>query len=236
MQLIPALDLLGSDAVRLQQGDYDRVIFRESIDTFLRHVLATDPPLVHVVDLEAARSGNVRAEMAQKVVAIAGETPLQFSGGIRSLDDAHTILSTGVARIIMGTAVWATDDALAAFSEALGPQLVVALDVRDGTLAVRGWRHDSALTVDEALRRCVAVGVNRLHVTAIARDGMMKGPDLDLYRTVCASGIAVVAAGGVRDEEDLAALEAIGCEGAVMGMGLLSRLGITVAIETPPTA
>ena len=122
---------------------------------------------------------------------------------------------------------------MATFSQALGEQLVVALDVRDGTLAVRGWRHDSALTVDEALRRCVAVGVRRLHVTAIARDGMMKGPDLDLYRTVCASGIAVVAAGGVRDEDDLSALEAIGCEGAVMGMGLLARLGISVELEAP---
>jgi phosphoribosylformimino-5-aminoimidazole carboxamide ribotide isomerase len=233
MQLIPALDLLGHDAVRLQQGDYDRVLFRENIDTFLEHVLATDPPLVHVVDLEAARSGTVRPDMAQRVVARARTTPIQFSGGIRSLDDAHTILNSGVSRIIMGTAVWATDNSLATFSQALGEQLVVALDVRDGTLAVRGWRHDSALTVDEALRRCVAVGVRRLHVTAIARDGMMKGPDLDLYRTVCASGIAVVAAGGVRDEDDLSALEAIGCDGAVMGMGLLARLGISVELEAP---
>jgi len=234
MQLIPALDLLGHDAVRLQQGDYDRVIFRENIDTFLGHVLATAPPMVHVVDLEAARSGLVRPEMAQRVVRLAGSTPIQFSGGIRSLEDARTILASGVQRIIVGTAVWATDEALSTFSDELGER-VVALDVRDGTLAVRGWRHDSALTVDEALKRCEQYGVRRLHVTAIARDGMMKGPDLDLYRAVCSSGIPVVAAGGVRDEDDLAALDAIGCEGAVMGMGLLARLGITVALELPPT-
>ena len=235
MQLIPALDLLGHDAVRLQQGDYDRVLFRENIDTFLGHVLTTNPPLVHVVDLEAARSGAVRPAMAERVVALAGTTPIQFSGGIRSLDDAHTILASGVARIIMGTAVWEAEEGLTTFNDALGERLVVALDIRGGTVAVRGWRQDSVLTLDAALERCVAAGVHRLHVTAIARDGMMKGPDLDLYRTVCESGIPVVAAGGVRDEDDLAALESLGCEGAVMGMGLLARLGITVELQIPTT-
>jgi len=228
MQLIPALDLLGSDAVRLEKGDYDRVLFRQPLEAFLERLVATAPPLLHVVDLEAARSGQLRLDMATRCVALAGDVPVQFSGGIRSLEAATQVLATGVSRIIVGTAVWETPDALPAFSAALGEQLVVAFDVRDGSLAVRGWLHDSALTVDDALQRCREAGVQRLHVTAIARDGTMSGPDLALYERVCASGIAVVAAGGVRDDGDLEALAAVGCEGAVMGLGMLSRLGIDV--------
>jgi phosphoribosylformimino-5-aminoimidazole carboxamide ribotide isomerase len=232
MQLIPALDLLGPNAVRLEKGDYDRVLFREPVDEFLTRLIAIRPPLLHVVDLEAARSGSLRLDMAQRCVALAGEIPVQYSGGIRSLGDAQRVLDAGVSRIIVGTAAWQSPEALTIFVEALGDQLVVAFDVKDGAIAVRGWETSTSLPVEAALERCVAAGVRRLHVTAIARDGTMSGPDLALYRTVCASGIPIVAAGGVRHDEDLAALADVGCEGAVMGLGMLPRLGITVTMLT----
>ena len=234
MQLIPALDLLGTNAVRLEKGNYDRVLFREDIDKFLDRIVADAPPLVHIVDLEAARSGQLRPEMARRCVTRGTPTPVQFSGGIRSLDDARTILDTGVSRIIMGTAVWSEPSALGTYADALGDRLVVAFDVRDGVLAVRGWLADTGLSVAKALVACVDAGVRRLHVTAISRDGTMQGPDLALYEQVCASGIPVVAAGGVRNDVDLARLEAVGCEGAVMGMGLLPRLGIDVRLLELP--
>jgi phosphoribosylformimino-5-aminoimidazole carboxamide ribonucleotide (ProFAR) isomerase len=86
----------------------------------------------------------------------------------------------------------------------------------------------TGLGVDEALARCVDAGVTRLHVTAIERDGTMKGPDLALYKRVCSSGLAIVAAGGVRDDRDVAALEEVGCEAAVMGVGYLAKLGLSL--------
>jgi phosphoribosylformimino-5-aminoimidazole carboxamide ribotide isomerase len=108
----------------------------------------------------------------------------------------------------------------------VGDQLVAALDIKDGRLGVRGWVDFSEVTLEDALERCRAAGVVRLHVTAIERDGTMRGPDLDLYETACASGIAVVAAGGVRNDEDVEALAQLGCEAAVMGVGYLKRLGL----------
>ena len=226
MQLIPAIDLLGDDAVRLERGDYDRVLFRLPLEEFFARVVATGPDLIHVVDLEGARDGALRPEVIARCAALAGEVPLQVSGGIRSLETARAVLGAGAQRVILGTALW-DDDALGRYVEALGDRLVAALDVRDGRLAVRGWLAEAGLDVDEALERCRDAGVTRLHVTAIARDGTMSGPDLALYERVCASGLKVVAAGGVRDDADLAALDAVGCEAAVMGVGFLSRLGIT---------
>jgi phosphoribosylformimino-5-aminoimidazole carboxamide ribotide isomerase len=226
MQVIPALDLLGDDAVRLEQGDYERVLFRQPLETFMERLVATDPVLIHVVDLQGARDGALRPEMIARCRLAANNTPLQVSGGIRSVETAQDALDAGAARVVVGTALWSDDESLAAFASAIGEQLVAALDVKDGRLGVRGWTDFSPVSLENALTRCKEAGVVRLHVTAIERDGTMRGPDLSLYEKVCASGMAVVAAGGVRGDEDLDALSQVGCEGAVMGVGYLARLGL----------
>lgn len=228
MQIIPALDLLGDYAVRLEQGDYDRILFRQPIEEFMGRIVATAPPLIHIVDLEGARDGALRGDVVRRCVDLARSIPLQVSGGIRSIESARRALEAGASRVIVGTAVWAEPAALDEFARALGDQLVVAFDVRGGQLAVRGWLSSTGLGVDEALERCVSAGVGRLHVTAIERDGTMRGPDLALYEKVCTSGLAIVAAGGVRDDADVLALERIGCEAAVMGLGYLPRLGLSL--------
>jgi phosphoribosylformimino-5-aminoimidazole carboxamide ribotide isomerase len=228
MQVIPALDLLGDDAVRLEQGDFTRVIFRWPIEEFMSRIVATKPPLIHIVDLQGARDGALRPDVVQRCAAVADGVPLQVSGGIRSIDAARAALDAGASRVIVGTAVWENDGALELYVRTFGDQLLVALDVRDGRILVRGWTESSGLDVDQALAKCGEAGVTRLHVTAIDRDGTMRGPDLALYQKACASGLAVVAAGGIRDDDDLEALEAIGCEAAVMGLGYLNRLGVNV--------
>jgi phosphoribosylformimino-5-aminoimidazole carboxamide ribotide isomerase len=226
MDVIPALDLLGEDAVRLEQGDYNRVLFRQPLEAFMSRLVATAPALIHVVDLQGARDGALRPEVIERCRRAAQGTPLQVSGGIRSIDAARSALTAGAARVVVGTALWSEDDALDSFVAALGDQLVAALDVKDGQLGVRGWVEFSEVTLESALDRCRDAGVERLHVTAIERDGTMRGPDLALYEQACASGLAVVAAGGVRNDDDVAALARVGCEAAVMGVGYLARLGL----------
>jgi phosphoribosylformimino-5-aminoimidazole carboxamide ribotide isomerase len=225
MQLIPAIDLLGNDAVRLEQGDFERVLFRQPIEQFMDRLVATSPPLIHVVDLEGARDGALRLDVIERCLASARGIELQVSGGIRSIDVARAAISAGASRVVVGTALWSEPDALERYVDALGGSLVVAIDVRGGQLAVRGWLAAAGLDVVEALQRCAHAGATRLHVTAIERDGTMRGPDLELYERVCAAGIPVVAAGGVRDDADVARLEQVGCEAAIMGVGYLARLG-----------
>ena len=226
MQVIPAVDLLGDDAVRLEQGDYDRVIFRQPLEEFMGRLVATQPVLIHVVDLEGARDGDLRTAVIERCHHLAGSIPLQVSGGIRSIDAAQRALDAGAARVIVGTSLWESDEAISRFVAALDDRLLAALDVRDGQLAVRGWLENSTISFSAALARCRAAGVARLHVTAIDRDGTLRGPDLALYEEACASGIPVVAAGGVRDDRDVRELERVGCEAAVMGLGYLPRLGL----------
>jgi phosphoribosylformimino-5-aminoimidazole carboxamide ribotide isomerase len=221
--VIPAVDLLGDEAVRLEQGDYERVTLRESDPAALvARFAAAGAGLVHVVDLDGARSGRLRPELIGRLAAAARPAGVQASGGIRSVEDAQSLLDAGAARVIVGTAAFAEEDALGRFAEALGDALLVAIDCRDGRIAVRGWGESAGLGVDEAVDRCVAAGVPRLHCTAIDRDGTLAGPDLALLRQVVErSGLAVVAAGGISSEADLAAVAATGCEGAVVGRALL---------------
>jgi phosphoribosylformimino-5-aminoimidazole carboxamide ribotide isomerase len=226
MQIIPALDILGDDAVRLEQGDYNRILFRQPLEEFMGRIVATRPSLIHVVDLQGARDGALRTSVIERCQVAAQGIPLQVSGGIRSIEAARHALDAGAARVIVGTAIWSEQTALASFVEALGDQLVVALDVREGQISVRGWLAEAPFSFGEALARCREEGVTRIHVTAIERDGTMRGPDLALYEEACRSDMLVIAAGGVRDDGDVEALGRVGCEGAVMGVGYLARLGL----------
>lgn len=236
MRVIPAVDLLGAEAVRLEEGDYARVLLRERDPAGLvRRFVAAGAGLVHVVDLDGARSGRLRPEIVASLAEAATPSRVQASGGVRSPEDALTLVSAGAARVVVGTAAFAAHGSLDAFVAALGERLVVAVDVRDGELVTRGWTEGTGLGLDEALERCVAAGVPRLLCTAVARDGTLGGPDLDLLeRVVARSRVPVLAAGGVRSEADLAALARVGCDGAIVGRALLEgHLPWSVLSEAP---
>ena len=221
-QVLPAVDLLGEQAVRLEQGDFGRVAARAHAEELVRRFADAGARLIHVVDLDGARRARIRPDIVARLAQAAAPANLQASGGIRSPADAEQLLAAGVARVVVGTAALAEPEALEQFAAELGDRLVVAIDVRGGRVAVRGWLEDSGLDAAEVARRCAEAGVSRILCTAIERDGMLAGPDLDLLREVSdASGLPVLAAGGIRSESDLAAVAAVGCEGAVVGRALL---------------
>lgn len=223
MMVIPAIDVLGDETVRLVEGDFERVSLRRGDPAdAARSFAAGGARLVHLVDLDGARSGRVRPQLVARVVDCAAPAAVQASGGIRSLADADALLAAGAARVVVGTAAFSAPDAPARFAEALGERLVVALDAREGRIAVGGWLADTGVTVEEAADRCAAAGVRRVVCTAIERDGTATGPDLDLLRRVCAaSDLAVLAAGGIANEADLDDVAATGAEGAIVGRALL---------------
>jgi phosphoribosylformimino-5-aminoimidazole carboxamide ribotide isomerase len=221
-QVLPAVDLLGEEAVRLEQGDFGRVSARAQPEELVRRFAAAGARLIHVVDLNGARRGRIRPDVVARLAETAAPAKLQASGGIRSPADAEQFLAAGAARVVVGTAALAEPEALERFAAGFGDRLVVAIDVRGGRVATRGWLEDTGLDAAEVARRCAEAGVARILCTAIERDGMLGGPDLDLLLAVReASGLPVLAAGGIRSEADLAAVAAVGCEGAVVGRALL---------------
>jgi phosphoribosylformimino-5-aminoimidazole carboxamide ribotide isomerase len=221
-QVVPAVDLLGEEAVRLEQGDFERVAARAQPEELVRRFAAAGARLIHVVDLDGARRGLIRTDVIGRLVEAAGSAKVQASGGIRSVADAERLLAAGPVRVVVGTAAVSEPGALEEFAVRFGDRLVVAIDVRCGRVAVQGWLEDTGLDAADLAQRCAAAGVRRILCTAIDRDGMLGGPDLGLLREVRdASGLRVLAAGGIRSEADLAAVAAAGCEGAVVGRALL---------------
>lgn len=207
-------------AVRLEQGDFGRVT-REAGDpvALTRRFAAARPPYLHAVALDAARDGVVPLELARQLVAAAAPVPLQFGGGVRLPADATALAEAGVARVIVGTA--ALEQGPERYVEGLGERLVVAVDVDHGAVRTHGWTRGGS-SADDLVDRCRTAGVARILCTAVDRDGTLAGPDLGLLEGVVARfGGPVLAAGGIRSHADLAALERIGVEGAVVGRALL---------------
>ena len=165
---------------------------------------------------------EARLSLRARLAEAAAPARVQASGGIRSVADAEELLAAGAARVVVGTAVWADASALARYADALGEQLVVAIDVRAGRLAVRGWAEEAACSPEAAAVRCLDAGVARCLCTAIERDGTLAGPDLALLRRIrSAAALPVLAAGGIARTRDLDLLAAAGCEGAIVGRALL---------------
>jgi phosphoribosylformimino-5-aminoimidazole carboxamide ribotide isomerase len=217
--IIPAVDVLDGRAVRLHQGDYDRI----EVDAgdplaLVRQAAAAAPPLVHVVALGAARDGGAPVALARAVVEAAAPVPVQLGGGVRSVDDVKALAAAGIARVMVGTAAFG-DIPLRELVEAA--ELVVAIDVADGIVRTAGWLESSGLATAEALERCADAGVRHLLCTAIDRDGTRSGPDLELLREVRSFGGTVLAAGGIRDDADVDAVRALGIDGVVVGRAWL---------------
>jgi phosphoribosylformimino-5-aminoimidazole carboxamide ribotide isomerase len=229
--VIPAVDVLEGDAVRLERGAFDQVVTRRSDPLALAGELAASgAELIHLVDLGAARSGRIDTKLVGDVVAAVAPVAVQTAGGIRSRADAEALLGVGALRVVIGTAAFADDGALDGYASAFGDRLVVAIDVRDDAVAVDGWERSTSLDVLDAVDRCRAAGVRRIACTAIERDGTLTGPDIDLLERVCARArIPVLAAGGICSPGDIEAVAAAGCEGAIVGRALLDgRLPLSV--------
>jgi phosphoribosylformimino-5-aminoimidazole carboxamide ribotide isomerase len=214
IEVIPAVDVLGEEAVRLHQGNFDAVVERASDPAALaRRWAGAGARRIHLVDLDGARSGRVRPELVR--AAAEARLPVQASGGIRTLDDACALLDAGADRVVVGTAAW--PDPTPWFE--LGEALVLALDVRDGQVRAAGWTESAGISLAAALE---VVSNRRVLATAIDRDGTLAGPDLELVAAAVAAGARVLAAGGVRSPSDVHALAVAGAEAAVVGRALLA--------------
>jgi len=225
MQLIPAIDLMGGQIVRLTKGKAETAISYEAkFGTPLQAAerwKAEGAGKLHIIDLDAAfgigDNREVIAEIAKNI-----SLPIQVGGGIRSYEAAEKLLKTGITQVILGSIAVNDPSVITTIQRRFGPDsVIVALDNRDGRIMVEGWQTETAMTVDDALCRYTQLGVQTFLITSIAQDGMLTGPDLQtLSGAVLYEGVNIIAAGGIGSIGDLVALKEIGCSGAVIGKAL----------------
>ncbi|MFI5043251.1 MAG: 1-(5-phosphoribosyl)-5-[(5-phosphoribosylamino)methylideneamino]imidazole-4-carboxamide isomerase [Acidimicrobiales bacterium] len=225
MDLYPAIDLLGGRCVRLYQGDYDRETHYG--DDPVGQALAFEAdgaPWIHVVDLDAARTGEAVNRDVVAAIAAAVAVPVQTGGGVRDEAAAEALFDAGVARVVVGTA--ALEDPEFVRRLAARHPVAVGLDARGRDVAVRGWIEGSGADLLDLARAFEDAGVAALVVTEISRDGTLEGPDLNgLADVVAATTLPVIASGGVGRLSDLDALAALSAgdrrlSGAIVGRAL----------------
>lgn len=231
MIIFPAVDLRRGRCVRLRQGDPTaETVYGDDPAALAAHWVGQGAEWLHVVNLDGALGD--RAAAAANLAALAAirqrvAVPIQFGGGLRSLDDVAEALTLGATRVVLGTMAVQRPDLVAAALQRFGPERIVAgLDARDGWLATHGWQAGTAVSLLEAAEALAGLGVVRAVYTDIARDGMLAGVDArgaaELARR---TSLAVIASGGVRDLEDIhqLALEATTpVEGVIVGQALYS--------------
>jgi phosphoribosylformimino-5-aminoimidazole carboxamide ribotide isomerase len=230
VELFPAIDLRGGRCVRLLQGDYDReTVYGDDPVGVALGFVESGATWVHVVDLDAARTGepvnrDVVAAVAAGVSGAGGR--VQSGGGVRSEAAAAALFDAGVSRVVLGTAAMDDPDLVRRLAAAHPGGVAVGLDTRGGEVAVRGWTEGSGEGLLAVVPRFADAGVAALIVTEISRDGMLSGPDLDgLASVLAATGTDVVASGGVGTLDDIVALDrlAVGdrrLAGAIVGKAL----------------
>jgi phosphoribosylformimino-5-aminoimidazole carboxamide ribotide isomerase len=216
VDLYPAIDLLGGRVVQLRQGDYDRATdYGGDPAAVATSFAAQGAPWIHVVDLDAARTGEpVNRTAVEAVVRAAGAARIEASGGVRDEAAAEALLGAGVTRVVLGTAAVADPPLVGRLASRHPGAVAVGLDARDGEVAVRGWTAGSGTTVLELVARFAGDGVGAFVVTDIGRDGTLAGPDVrGLAAVLAATDVPVVASGGVGSLDDLRALAALESEG-----------------------
>ena len=223
MEVIPAIDLRGGRCVRLYQGDFGReTVYSEDPLAVARQWQEQGASRLHLVDLDGAAQGEpVNLDIIAAIVD-QSEIPVQVGGGVRSSATAAKLMSIGVERVVIGTAAVRSPDLVRQLCQGGGaPRVVVAVDARDGLVAVQGWLEKTSVTAVDLGQRMAELGVERLLYTDISRDGTLSEPNFSATaQLVESTGLAILASGGVASLEHITQLARIGAEGVVVGRAL----------------
>ncbi len=226
MDLYPAIDLRDGRCVRLVEGDFAReTVYGDDPVAVARSFAAAGARWIHVVDLDAARSGDPvnRPVVGAIVSAVAASgVAVQTGGGVRTVADAGALIGAGVGRVVIGTAAVENPALVAEVARRWPGRVAVGLDHRGGEVRLRGWTEGAGRSVDELVPAAVEAGASAVIVTDISRDGRLLGPDVEgLSRLVAATRAPVIASGGVGSLDDVRALAAIaGLAGIIAGKAI----------------
>lgn len=234
MKIFPAIDLYEGRAVRLYKGDYAQMtVYSDNPVEIAMDFKAQGAEWIHLVDLEGARDGDTpNLETIRRIVSESGLFA-EVGGGIRSLDVIEKYFSAGVRRVILGTAAVTDPDFLSEAVRRFGDAIAVGVDIKDGNVAIKGWRETSSLEAFEFCRRLESLGVKTVISTDISKDGAMQGANHTLYDAMRKElGMQIIASGGVSSIEDVKRLAAMELYGAIIGKAYYTKaISLKEAIE-----
>lgn len=226
MLIFPAIDIKDNSCVRLTQGDFDKVkVYSENPVEIAKMWKNEGTEFLHVVDLDGARSESlVNKESIEKMVGVG--LPIQIGGGIRSIEKVKYLLELGVNRVILGTAAVENPDLVKELLEIYGNEkIVVSIDAKDGKVATRAWETVSEVDSVELCKSLEDMGVKTVVYTDIAKDGMLEGPNFEIYeRLDKETNLQVIVSGGVSFMKDIERLKKLNPYGVIIGKAFYDNL------------
>ncbi len=235
MYIIPAIDLIGGQAVRLEKGDYQKVtVYSDDPVSVAKQFEDCGARLLHVVDLDGAKDGTTANLQTVKKIIENTSLSVEIGGGVRDMERVKKYIDIGADRVIIGTAAVTDPDFLKQAVAAYGEKVVVGVDIKDGYVAVKGWLEVSTLTCEDFCRTLCELGVKTIIVTDISKDGMMSGTNIELYRELGSRfDINIIASGGVSTMEDIATLKDMNMYGAIVGKAIYTgNIDLAAAVLT----
>ena len=222
MIILPAIDILGGECVRLYKGEYGtaRRVAADALET-VKSFEKAGAEFIHTVDLDGAKRGEkTNAELFVKLAA-ATDGPIELGGGIRDMETVDFYLSNGISRVILGSAALRDKAFCQRAVDKYGEKIAVGIDAKDGFVSTSGWLETSDVNYLTFAREMQAVGVKNIIFTDISKDGTLAGPNLDMLSALKdAVDMDITASGGVKDMDDIRALAALGVYGAIAGRSL----------------
>ena len=235
MNIIPAIDLIGGQAVRLMKGDYNKVtVYSNDPTEVAKDFERQGARFLHVVDLDGAKDGSTANFDTIRAIVANTTLSVEVGGGIRNMETVKKYVELGVDRVIIGTAA-VTDPAFLKEAVTTYPEHVaVGIDVKDGMVAIKGWLEVSALSCFEFCRTVQKLGVKTIVCTDISKDGMMSGTNRELYRELSDRfTLNIIASGGVSSMEDIRVLSEMKLYGAIVGKAIYTgAIDLACAIES----
>ena len=217
MLILPAIDLRGGNCVRLVKGDFKQeTIYSEHPEEIALRWEGEGAEFLHVVDLDGALAGEPQNMDAIKRILQAVKIPVEVGGGIRSMESIDRLLSIGVSRVILGSVAVHKEELVQEACSAYGNRIVVGIDAKKGIVATDGWEKSGGISVVELAKKLGAFGLETIIYTDISRDGTLSGVNVtETAHLARASGIKVIASGGVKSISDIEELKKRECDGII---------------------
>ena len=223
IELIPAIDIINGQCVRLTKGDYDqKTVYGEPLDMALEFERIGFQRL-HVVDLDGAKSKHIVNENVLKAITTETRLTVDFGGGIKTDEDIEKAFAAGAALVTVGSVAVTNPDLFMGWLEKFGSErMILGADVRHGKISINGWKEDSGEDLLPFLQKYVDAGVRNVLCTEISKDGTLAGPAIDLYQRIMEAypELHLIASGGVSSKEDIEALDAAGIPAVVFGKAI----------------
>ena len=223
IELIPAIDIIDGQCVRLTKGDYDtKRVYGNPVDMALQFQELGFSRL-HVVDLDGAKSRHVVNDGVLRDICRLTNLTVDFGGGVKTEDDLRRVFDAGAAMVTVGSIAITHPEVYLAWMERYGAEhLILGADVRNGRVSINGWKEDSDVALTDFLTQYMQAGNRNVLCTEISRDGMLQGPAIDLYREIMQAHPTchLIASGGVSSIEDIDALDQAGIPAVVFGKAI----------------